>query len=102
MERDNWHVYILRCSDGSLYTGISTDVHRRLNEYNQSLKGAKYTKSRRPVNLVFSYFVGSRSAASKIEYGIKKLSKKNKEKIIENPHLLLQLLPQKSVSLLKP
>lgn len=81
---NNYYVYIVECSDGSLYTGITTDVERRVLEHNYSFKSAKYTRSRRPVKLVYSKLVGTRSAASKEEYRIKKLSRSKKLDIIKN------------------
>ena len=48
-----WHVYIVECADGTYYTGITTDVDRRINEHNYSFRSAKYTRSRRPVRLVY-------------------------------------------------
>ena len=71
----SYYVYIVRCSDNSLYTGITTDINRRIHEHNETKKGAKYTKSRRPVSLVYSALIGDRSSAQKEEYRIKKLSK---------------------------
>jgi len=80
---NEWFVYILRCADNSLYTGITIDVARRLNEHNGlGALGAKYTKVRRPVRLVYEEKVASRSAASKREYAIKKLKKYQKEVLI--------------------
>lgn len=76
-------VYILKCCDQSLYTGITTDVERRLHEHNHSDKWAKYTKIRRPVELVFSQECTDRSDASKKEYSIKQLTKQQKLKIIQ-------------------
>lgn len=70
-----WHVYILRCADGTLYTGVTTDLVRRVEEHNASPKGARYTRARRPVALVYSERFASRSAASKREAAIKKLSR---------------------------
>ena len=78
----NWYLYVLQCSDGTLYTGITTDVHRRLNEHNISPKGAKYTKTRRPVKLVYWIDLKDRSTAQKAEYKFKKLTREQKEKII--------------------
>ena len=78
-----WYVYIVKCIDGSLYTGVTTDVSRRLNEHNRTSKGAKYTRSRRPVQLVWTKQVNSRSEAQKEEYRIKQLSRKNKLKLID-------------------
>ncbi len=77
-----YFVYILKCSDDTLYTGITTDISRRLDEHNNSAKGAKYTKLRRPVILVYSEDSEDRSSASKREYIIKKLSRKEKLELI--------------------
>lgn len=65
-----WHVYILRCADGTLYTGIATDVAARLATHNTG-KGAKYTRGRLPVELVYQEKVESHSAALKREHAIK-------------------------------
>ena len=70
-----WFVYIVRCSDNSLYTGITTDVNRRIREHNESKKGAKYTRSRRPVKLIVYCVVKSRSCALRLECKIKSLKK---------------------------
>lgn len=70
-----WHVYLLRCRDGSLYCGIAKDLERRVKEHNGSKKGAKYTSCRRPVELVWHKDVADRSVASREELRIKKLSK---------------------------
>ena len=77
MNKD-WYVYIVKCSDNSLYTGITVDLERRVGEHNTSKKGAKYTKSRRPVHLVYSETHQDRSSASKRESAIKKLSRSEK------------------------
>ncbi|MCG8530068.1 MAG: GIY-YIG nuclease family protein, partial [Desulfovibrionales bacterium] len=72
LSKDNrWVVYLVQCADGSLYCGITTDMDRRLGEHNSG-KGAKYTRSRRPVSLIASAFVPDRSTASKIESKKKK------------------------------
>jgi putative endonuclease len=68
-----WHVYIVRCNDNTLYTGITTNIERRLLEHNSGHKGARYTRSRRPVTLVYCEQVASRSAATLRESHIKKL-----------------------------
>ena len=73
-----WYVYMVECADGSLYTGITTDVQRRILEHNYSFKSAKYTRSRRPVTLVWSKEVNNRSEASIEEARIKRLSRKQK------------------------
>ena len=73
-----YFVYMLECADGTLYTGITTDLERRLDEHNNSSKGAKYTRARRPVVLVYSEALETRSLASKREFLIKKLSRNKK------------------------
>ena len=78
----NWKVYMLRCGDGSLYTGISTDVNRRL-EAHRSGKGAKYTRGRSPLELVYVEECLDKSAALKRELEIKALSREEKLKLIQ-------------------
>ncbi len=68
----DWYVYIVCCNDGSLYTGISTDLGRRVDEHNFRKSGARYTRSRRPVHLVYYEKLASRSEALKRECEIKK------------------------------
>ena len=77
-----WYLYVVRCGDGTLYTGITTDLKRRLNEHNTNNKGAKYTKTRRPISLVYYELYQSRSNAQKAEHKFKKLTRKQKEKKI--------------------
>lgn len=80
---NHWFVYMIRCNDGSLYTGISTDVERRLLEHRgRDNRGAKYLKGRNPLELVWQYKVENRSAAAKLEHAIKKLPKDGKEQLI--------------------
>jgi putative endonuclease len=79
-----YHVYILTCADGSLYTGITTDVERRLHEHNCTSRGAKYTRSRRPVTLAVSWPATDRSAALREEARIKRLTRKQKLELIDN------------------
>jgi len=67
-----YYVYIVKCSDETLYTGITTQLDRRIEEHNNSKKGAKYTRARRPVVLVYSEEYADRCTASKREYEIKK------------------------------
>lgn len=78
-----WYVYIVECADGTYYTGITTDVERRLNEHNYSFKSAKYTRSRRPVKLVYVETSENRSTASRRESQIKKLNRIKKILLIE-------------------
>jgi len=77
-----WSVYMLLCSDGSLYTGITTDVDRRVREHNSG-KGSKYVRSRRPAELVWREDAKSRSEALRREAAIKALSKADKERLVE-------------------
>lgn len=76
-----YHLYILLCADGTMYTGITTDLERRIGEHNSSKLGAKYTKARRPVKLIYCKEFGNRSEALKEEARIKKLSRTEKEKL---------------------
>ncbi len=78
-----YYIYILECADNTFYTGITTDLERRVFEHNSSLLWAKYTKSRRPVTLIYSEKYENRSLASKREIEIKKLSKKQKNELIK-------------------
>ena len=77
-----YFVYILKCNDDTLYTGITTDILRRVEEHNSSEKGAKYTKIRRPVELIYQEELENRSTASKREYAIKKLKREDKLRLI--------------------
>lgn len=78
-----WSLYMIRTRDGSLYTGIATDVARRFEEHKtHPSKGARYLRGRSPLSLVFKKQIGSRSLALKAEGRIKKLSKEEKEKIV--------------------
>jgi len=77
-----YHVYIITCADGSLYTGITTDVDRRLYEHNSTARGAKYTRSRRPVTLAATWPAVDRSAALREEARIKRLTRKEKLHLI--------------------
>ena len=78
----NWKLYILRCGDGTLYTGITTDVERRLEEH-RSGKGAKYTRGRAPLELVYMETGMDKSTALKRELEIKGLPRLEKEKLIQ-------------------
>lgn len=79
---NTWYLYILRCGDGSLYTGITTDVDRRL-EAHRSGQGAKYTRGRGPLNLAYRESCGSHSDALKRELAVKRLTKGEKEALIQ-------------------
>lgn len=78
-----WSVYIVRCCDGTLYTGVATDVRRRLAEHAQpGSRGAKYLRGRGPLRIVFARAVRTRGTALRLESRIKKLSKARKEKLV--------------------
>jgi len=78
-----WHLYLIRLANGHLYTGISTDVERRLGEHREGgIKGSKSLRGKGPLELVFSMAVGSRSDALKLEYAVKRLSKREKERLV--------------------
>ncbi|RTZ95620.1 MAG: GIY-YIG nuclease family protein [Deltaproteobacteria bacterium] len=77
-----WFVYLVRCHDQTLYTGITRDLKRRVAEHNSEKGGAKYTRSRQPVQLVYAESVKSRSEASKREYQLKKMSRARKQALI--------------------
>ena len=79
----DWYVYIVRCSDKTLYTGSTTDVERRVHEHNFTKKGAKYTRPRRPVSIVYKERLKNRSLAQKRESYIKSLKRENKEMLVE-------------------
>jgi putative endonuclease len=76
-----WHLYLIRCADGSLYTGITTDVQRRLDEHRHN-RGARRLRGRGPLELVYSLPVGDRSRALRIEHRVKRLKRAAKEALI--------------------
>jgi len=78
------YVYIVRCNDDSLYTGITNDLEKRIFDHNNSKTWAKYTKGRRPVTLVWNKKVADKSVASKLELQIKKMTKQEKEELVLN------------------
>lgn len=83
-ENQNWYLYMISCKDGSLYTGVTTNVERRVLEHQaQNNKSAKYLRGKNPLKLVYSQFIGSKSQAHKIERIIKDLSKQKKEEIVK-------------------
>lgn len=80
----DYHVYLLECADGTYYTGICTDIERRISEHNGNLKGARYTRARQPVTLAYSETQPDRSSAQKREYALRKLSHQAKHLLIKN------------------
>lgn len=92
---DNWFVYIIRCANNTLYTGITTDLDRRLLEHQgKSGKGAKYLKGRGPLTMVWKTTVKNRSMASRLEHQIKQLSKEHKELLIQGNFSVLSTAHQ--------
>lgn len=78
-----WFVYVVRCCDDTLYTGVTTDVDRRVEEHNVSPRGARYTRARRPVSLQASWACPDRSIAMKAEYAVKQLERSEKLELID-------------------
>lgn len=76
-----WHAYVLRCADGTLYAGITTDVDARVRAHNEG-RGARYTAGRRPVSVVYREACVSRSAALRREYALKRLTRAQKEALV--------------------
>ena len=92
----DWHLYLVRCRDGSLYTGITTDVARRFAEHRENA-GAKYLRGRGPLTLVFRKKLGSRSLALGVESKVKKLSKAKKEELIRTRKPIEAIIKQVGV-----
>lgn len=84
---NSWFVYILQCADGSYYTGITVDLDARTQAHNQKKTGAKYTRARRPVSLVYAESLDSRSQAQKREIAIKRLTRAQKISLISGTRL---------------
>jgi putative endonuclease len=88
-----WHLYLVRAADGSLYTGIATDVERRLAEHGGAGgRGSKYLRGRGPVELAFDRPIGSHGLALKVEHRVKRLSRPDKERLIESRPAARELL----------
>lgn len=77
-----WQVYMVRCADDTLYTGVACDVDKRVQEHNESPRGAKYTKARRPVILVYAEACDDRSQALRREHQIKQLTRRDKLNLV--------------------
>lgn len=81
-----WHLYIVRCRDGTLYTGIATDVTRRLAEHEGAgPRGARYLRGRGPLTLALALEVGARGAALRLEHRVKRMSRADKEALVADP-----------------
>jgi len=93
--QESWFLYLIRCGDGSLYTGITTDVSRRLEEHrNGGLRAARYLRGRGPLELVYSSEVGDRSSASAAENRIKRMPVQFKQALVNSQMPLDQWLLQ--------
>ena len=91
----DWHLYLVRCHDGSLYTGITTDVARRFAEHQgNGDTGAKYLRGRGPLVLVFQKKLGSRSLSLSVESKVKTLSKARKEELIRDNTCIDEIIKQ--------
>jgi len=93
-----YSLYILRCADGSLYTGIALDVGRRLRQHESGIGGAKYLRGRGPLTLEFQAPVGDRRAASQAEYMVKKLARLDKEHLISGATTLLEIVAESALA----
>ena len=88
-----WHIYLMRCADGSLYAGISLDPERRCLEHNQQRsRASRYVWARRPAQLIWQRSVTSQTHALQLEYRLKRLNKAHKERLLQEESLWLALL----------
>ena len=85
---------MVRCSDGSLYTGIAVDVEKRLRQHETGKQGSRYLRGRAPLRLVYTVVAGSRSTASRLEYLVKRLPKRDKEALVSGAFSIDELLAQ--------
>lgn len=88
----SFSLYIVRCADGTLYTGIAADVTRRLAEHEEGVRGARFLRGRGPLEIVFEEVAGDRAAASRLEYRVKRLSRSQKLELIAGRRQLRDLL----------
>ncbi len=91
-----WYVYMIRCSDASLYTGVTTDIERRFTEHKESKKGSKYARAKIPLRVVYEEVCASRSEAQKRECAIKKFDKKEKELLVASQKKVVPKKTKKS------
>ena len=94
MPDGEYSVYLVRCRDGSLYTGIAKDVSRRVAEHEQGPTGAKYLRGKGPLELVFQRSIGDRSLAQRIEHRIKRFSRAEKENLHRLPERIDRLISE--------
>ncbi|HEX9851799.1 MAG TPA: GIY-YIG nuclease family protein [Woeseiaceae bacterium] len=79
----SWSLYLLRCADGAIYTGITTDVARRYDDHQSGTRGSKYLRGRRPLELLYQRCIGNRSQASRIEHRVRNLPRIRKEDVAQ-------------------
>ena len=92
MTATRFYLYIVRCANGSLYTGIATDVKKRLAEHESGPRGARYLRGKGPLEIVFSELAGDRAEASRLEHRVKRLSRTRKLALIEGRLELSELI----------
>lgn len=94
MDRRQYSLYIVRCGDGSLYTGIAIDVGRRLQEHEDGKRGSRYLRGKGPLRLEFSERLGSRGRAQRFEHRVKQLAREQKEELIAGRCALSDLVAE--------
>ena len=92
MSDREYSLYLMRCADGSLYTGIAVDVKKRIAEHEEGSRGAKYLRGKGPLRLVFEQHIGNRSIASRVEYRVKQLDRSQKEALVDGQATLREVL----------
>lgn len=90
----SWSLYLLRCADGAIYTGITTDVARRLDEHVSGTRGSKYLRGRRPLELLYQRCIGNRSQASRIEHRVRNLQRTRKTDVAHLDAVIDEILSQ--------
>ena len=90
----DYSLYLVECADGSLYTGISTDVDRRFHEHEKGAKGARYLRGRGPLKLVFRQAIGDRSLAQRVEARVRRLPRRRKQDFALLPALIDRILAE--------
>ena len=91
MSAGRYNLYIVRCNDGTLYTGIATDVERRIREHESGARGARYLRGKGPLTLEFCAAMGDRSTAQQFEHRVKRLEREQKEALIAGHWSLAEL-----------
>ncbi|MBT8081553.1 MAG: GIY-YIG nuclease family protein [Gammaproteobacteria bacterium] len=95
--RPEYSLYIVRCADGSLYTGIATDVDRRFDEHVSGVRGARFLRGKGPLEIVFCARAGDRAAASRLEYRVKRLNRAQKLALVAGRFRLTDLVDDQVV-----